>query len=839
MNNFRKFWPLIKVDEATHTVYGVVTAQRPDKDGEIMHYNSTVPYYKDLNEEFTKATDGKSIAPLREMHQLKAAGVGKSIDFRDPDTQIAMGFKVVDDDAWKKVKEGVYTGFSQGGAYVKTWRAPYTDPATNQTQEYTWYTAKPGEISLVDSPCLKEARFELVKADGTKEERTFKKAEVAAVNTLPPQTEGATRTAATVPPPYGQTPGTGVTTDSQGVAVPESKCDKCGMEFKGTGTMCPKCAAMQVKADRAARIAKAAEMTHEEKERLLRGAVTDKFSASVSASASASASADGGAIAPSGPYAYLRDFTDDYVIVDGGNGTFKVPYSVDADGNVSFGEPTKVRQTYTETGKGWAAEMSGIDFARVEALIEKARKHEPLFCAKCGGKLSDLDLATGTAACCKTAITDPANVLLDPAEGSAAVKAWQSLSAAKAEKKTKWVDGKDLTADNFAFVGDPDKTETWKYPVHDKDHAQNALARWGQHKGIPADEEPKVLGRIRAAAKKHGINVSDEAEKVIKAYRFLLEPDMKKAAQWAAADLAQVSDTIDLLKAAAAEEGDDPENVAAIISKSVGYMTTLLQAEVTELQEGAAAILAKKGDVMTEQELQKLQQEADELLAKARSAGDHLKALGAMHKAHMEKAIAMHKGHHDGCMTVLGKAMKAMGGAFDAAGSSASGGASIDVQGAGPSSDNPTVGGAQGAYPGGAHANNAKVTLEDVAKLVDERLAKAREDQNGDLMKMFVALYGEPAAPGTAAPGIGDRTQVVKTAAPVSQVVPAGPKAADTNAPQPTQPATATQQDVIDGLSKGDIAAKLRLAKTIREAPIPAHLMSGDSPAAGLIGGAR
>lgn len=84
------------------------------------------------------------------------------------------------------------------------------------------------------------------------------------------------------------------------------------------------------------------------------------------------------------------------------------------------------------------------------------------------------------------------------------------------EKKTKRVAGEDLPASAFAYVGDPQKTETWKLPIKfsseekTKRHIRNALARFNQTQGIPASEKPKVLAKIKAAAKKYGIDVSDD-----------------------------------------------------------------------------------------------------------------------------------------------------------------------------------------------------------------------------------------------------------------------------------------------------------------------------------------
>lgn len=166
MKQFKKFIPFSKVDAVKREVYGIVTAEVVDKDGEVCDYDSTVPHYKAWNEEFAKATDGKSIGNLREMHGLSAVGKGVSVEFRDSDKEIWMGFKVVDDTAWQKVEEGVYTGFSQGGDYVRKWK--------ENGKEF--YTAKPSEVSLVDNPCLGVAHFAYVKADGQVEMRKIRAA---------------------------------------------------------------------------------------------------------------------------------------------------------------------------------------------------------------------------------------------------------------------------------------------------------------------------------------------------------------------------------------------------------------------------------------------------------------------------------------------------------------------------------------------------------------------------------------------------------------------------------------------------------------------------------------
>ena len=180
IKSFHKFIPFNKVAEekdGTLLVYGLVTAEKPDQESEVCDYETTKPFYQKLVARYTKATaavDGmdQSIAPLREMHQLKAVGCGKSIDFDDSAKTIHMGFHVVETEACRKVRGGVLIGFSQGGDYIKTWKKGPN----------TWYTADPGEVSLVDSPCLEDAliqqlvekTFTYVKENGSTELRKFK-----------------------------------------------------------------------------------------------------------------------------------------------------------------------------------------------------------------------------------------------------------------------------------------------------------------------------------------------------------------------------------------------------------------------------------------------------------------------------------------------------------------------------------------------------------------------------------------------------------------------------------------------------------------------------------------
>ena len=181
------FIPITKVDAAKRLVYGVATAEAPDRAGEVCDYASTKPLYEKWSSDIAKATDGKSFGNLRSMHSDIAAGKLTAINFNDKDKAIEICAKVVDDAEWNKVQEGVYTGFSQGGAYVKRWK-------DEENPELTRYTAKPYEVSLVDLPCLETATFEVIKTDGTSEMRKFvTKSDDAPVEYTPSATEVAAK----------------------------------------------------------------------------------------------------------------------------------------------------------------------------------------------------------------------------------------------------------------------------------------------------------------------------------------------------------------------------------------------------------------------------------------------------------------------------------------------------------------------------------------------------------------------------------------------------------------------------------------------------------------------
>lgn len=123
-------------------VYGYASTPQLDSDGEVVEVSAierALPEYM-------------KFPTIREMHQPKVAGttVEASIDNKG----LFIGAKVVSDEAWKLVKEGVYRGFSIGGKVRQKVRNYIKDLDLT-------------EISLVDVPANKGAVITLWKSDGT------------------------------------------------------------------------------------------------------------------------------------------------------------------------------------------------------------------------------------------------------------------------------------------------------------------------------------------------------------------------------------------------------------------------------------------------------------------------------------------------------------------------------------------------------------------------------------------------------------------------------------------------------------------------------------------------
>lgn len=160
------FAQLTKVDEAAHTVEGIIADETLDGAGEIFDYEKSKPYFVDWSQGIAKATEGKSLGNVRVMHGNTVAGITKELNFDDAAKAITVKAHIVDENEWKKTLAGCYTGFSIGGKYADKW-------ADAGDAKKTRYAAKPHEYSLVDMPCNPSAQFTVVKADGAEELRKF------------------------------------------------------------------------------------------------------------------------------------------------------------------------------------------------------------------------------------------------------------------------------------------------------------------------------------------------------------------------------------------------------------------------------------------------------------------------------------------------------------------------------------------------------------------------------------------------------------------------------------------------------------------------------------------
>jgi hypothetical protein len=144
----RFYWPIAKVDAEQRMVWGYASTEAIDDQGETVTRDALSAALGDY----------MRFANIREMHQPSAIGIAKEAAIDDKG--LYLGAKIVDADAWHKVVEGVYKGFSIGG------RVTGRDPDDRKTITSLALT----EISVVDRPANPEAVFDCWKlsvGDGT------------------------------------------------------------------------------------------------------------------------------------------------------------------------------------------------------------------------------------------------------------------------------------------------------------------------------------------------------------------------------------------------------------------------------------------------------------------------------------------------------------------------------------------------------------------------------------------------------------------------------------------------------------------------------------------------
>lgn len=142
-DSFRLYGQFEKIDPQQRIVYGYASTECVDSQGETVEKTAIAQALPDY----------MKYGNIREMHQLSAVGKTKSAVVDDKGVYIKA--KIVDDNAWKKVTEGVYNGFSIGGKVIQR-----VDNVIKQLEL--------DEISVVDRPANPEAVFTVIKFKGGK-----------------------------------------------------------------------------------------------------------------------------------------------------------------------------------------------------------------------------------------------------------------------------------------------------------------------------------------------------------------------------------------------------------------------------------------------------------------------------------------------------------------------------------------------------------------------------------------------------------------------------------------------------------------------------------------------
>jgi hypothetical protein len=142
----------------------IAASEAVDHSNEALDYDLSKQHFVDWSAGIAKATGGKSVGNLRVMHGNTVAGKLIEMQCDDVSKSFPITAEVTDDNEWRKVLAGCYTGLSIGGRYLSK---------NKDASGVTRYVAAPTELSLVDLPCNPEAQFTVTKADGAEEMRKY------------------------------------------------------------------------------------------------------------------------------------------------------------------------------------------------------------------------------------------------------------------------------------------------------------------------------------------------------------------------------------------------------------------------------------------------------------------------------------------------------------------------------------------------------------------------------------------------------------------------------------------------------------------------------------------
>lgn len=262
-----------------------------------------------------------------------------------------------------------------------------------------------------------------------------------------------------------------------------------------------------------------------------------------------------------GQYWICETYEDCVIASDETTGEyFKIPYVESPDGDdYVFGQPQPVEKEWvpTERSKKVSSELRAAKDAHMQALANQhkdlAAEHKANSDAHADASAAHQAVADETEKALEAkrqyrkdnglmdeeewednCMSDRADVhgyerdeaddedVEEDSMDTRAVKKASREQRAAGKTRTKKVDGKNLPKSAFAFVGDANDTTTWKLPVHDKAHADNAAARLDQTNGIPSEKKASVESKIKAAQKKFGEDAAaaERAEKQMTELRF-------------------------------------------------------------------------------------------------------------------------------------------------------------------------------------------------------------------------------------------------------------------------------------------------------------------------------
>src|SRR3972149_6697025 len=142
MNDKQLYIEFTKRDNDKRIVEGFASTEALDSQGEVVKLSAIEKALPDY----------MKFGNIREMHQFSAVGKAVHAQIDNVKKGLRLVAKIIDKDAWEKVKEGVYNGYSIGGRVLKR--------IDNTIEELSL-----NEISLVDRPANPEAVFTMVKLD--------------------------------------------------------------------------------------------------------------------------------------------------------------------------------------------------------------------------------------------------------------------------------------------------------------------------------------------------------------------------------------------------------------------------------------------------------------------------------------------------------------------------------------------------------------------------------------------------------------------------------------------------------------------------------------------------